>query len=32
MLDEPEKVAVKTRKDYSIVKIGEDNHVAARQV
>ena len=29
MLDEPEKVAriaVKTRKDYSIVRIGEDNH------
>jgi hypothetical protein len=29
LLDEPEKVAriaVKTRKDYSIVRIGEDNH------
>ncbi len=29
MLDEPEKVAriaVKTRKYYSIVRIGEDNH------
>ncbi len=29
MLDEPEKVAriaVKTKRDYSIVRIGEDNH------
>ncbi len=29
MLNEPEKVArvaVKTRKDYSFVRIGEDNH------